>query len=162
MDKFLEKWQSLSTREQLYVKLGSIFVAFLIIYYGLVSPLSSSVTSLRQQTLYQQSLVVWMKPRVQALQRTTGSKTSFQAVSQTELLPTIDKRLKNSAFAGAVDEINQTSSNGVRVSFKEVPFDELMAWLAQQWQSSHIMVSDIDVQKGEKVGIAKVSVTLSI
>ena len=162
LKKIKTKWQELSTREQFYLGGVVVFIVIIILYYALFAPLSNHVYRLQQQVGYQQTLLDWMRPRVAVLHNTATTSEPIQIVSENELLPTIDLRLKQSLFAAAVDEISQTTNNEVRITFKQVPFDELMAWLATQWRTSRIGVSDIDVQKGEKVGMAKVALTLTV
>jgi len=155
------KWRNFNPRERIYLGIAAIFIVIAIFYYVLISPLTSGVQRLQQQMKYQQDLVQWMQPRVAVLRGSTTSSRQISAIASSELLPIVDTRLKQSSFAGAVGEVSQTNGNNVHITFKQVPFDELMAWLVTQWQTSRIGVTDIDVQKGDKVGMAKVALTLT-
>lgn len=161
MDNLKAKWQSLSQRERLYVSVAVILVAILVVYYWLITPLNTAVDNARSQLQYQQSLLTWMQPRVQSLQQQQRGGTQTQAVSASELLPTIDQRLKAATFASNVDSVTQNNASDVRITFKEVPFDELMSWLATQWQVSRIKVSALDVTKGSKPGLVEVNLVLN-
>jgi type II secretory pathway component PulM len=162
MDKLKAKWTSLTRRERLLVSIGSIAVLILLVYYLLLAPLLTAVDNVKMQSTAQQNLLVWMQPRVGLLQSRSSSTSAGQAITASELLPTVDARLKQSDFAGSVGEISQTSTSGVRVALTNVPFDELMTWLTSQWQRSRIQVGDIDVQKTNKVGIVDVTLTLVV
>ena len=161
LEKLKTKWQSLNARERLYIKIGSIFIVLLIIYSGLISPLNNRINNLQQQIKSQRGLALWMQPRVKALRGKTGNTAQIQTISASELLPTIDTRVKQSALGATVEEISQTNSGSVRITFKSVPFDQLMAWLIKQWETSHIAVSELDVQKGEKLGLVRAALTLT-
>jgi type II secretory pathway component PulM len=161
MGNLKQKWDQLSRREQLYVGVGGVLVLVFLLYSFLISPLLTNVTNLKQQYNAQQNLVVWMTPRVAALaQLTTVAPT--QTVNSANLLATVDAQLKQSILAQSVGEIAQANTNQVRVSLKEVSFDELTSWLVQQWQQSQIQVSDFVAQKTDKPGMVTVTMTLTI
>ena len=161
IEKLKIKWQSLNIRERFYLKLGSIFIVLVIIYYGLISPLNNSIDNLQQQITAQRSLALWMQPRVKALRGEMGHAQQIQPISAGELLPTVDTRLKQTSFASMVTEISQTNNGSVRITFKSVPFDDLMSWLIKQWKTSHLAVSELDVEKGEKAGLVKATLTVT-
>ena len=159
MDNLKQKWAQLSRREQLYVGVGGIlFLAFLL-YSFLVSPLMASVMNLKQEYTTQHNLVDWMTPRVAALAQ-MKTAAPIQVVNAANLLSTVDAQLKQSSLARNVSEISQTNINQVRVSLKDVSFDDLMSWLVQQWQQSQIQVSDFVAQKTDKPGMVTVTMVL--
>jgi len=162
MNKFRLWWDARATREQLYLVVGGVIALFLIIYLGIISPINSTVANLQTTVQQQQSLAQWLTPRVPVLQRLIGSSSVAQPVTATNLLATVDTRLKQTQFARSVTEISQSDASSVRITFNAVPFDDLLQWLAQQWQQSRIAVTQIDVQKSGDAGLAKVVVTLSI
>ena len=162
IEKIKRKWQSLQARERFYLSVACVFIALVLLYYILIAPLNDSVQSLRQQVTTAQDLATWMQPRVKALRGVSVSSSQLQTIAENELLPIIDSRLKQSSFAASVDSVSQTNTNDVRITFKKIPFDELLNWLVTQWRTSHIMVSSMDVQKGEKLGMAKVTLTLIV
>ena len=162
VEKIKSKWQHLQVRERFYLSIACVFIVLVLLYYILIAPLNNSVQNLQQQVTTAQNLVTWMQPRVKALGGVNVSGSQIQTITANELLPIIDGRLKQSSFAASVDSVSQTNTNDVRITFKKVPFDELLNWLVTQWRTSHIMVSGMDVQKGEKIGMAKVTLTLTV
>lgn len=159
--KLQQRWQGVSKRERLYLKIAGVFVVLLLINYMIYTPLSNAVSNIKTEFSYQQDLVQWMQPRVQTL-RGNQSKQQVQAVSAGELLPTIDNRLKSASFARTAEQVTQTNDNQVRVNFTDVPFDQLLSWLVTQWQTSRITVISIDAEKGSKEGLANVNLVLGI
>ena len=162
MDKLKQKWRSLQQREKTLLILCAIFISVLLLFYTLFNPLNQAASNAQSDYTYQQNLMTWMQPRVRALQGIKTPQSTVQVLSQAELLPTIDSRLKTTTFASTVQQVTQANSNGVRITFKNVPFDDLLTWLISQWQTSRITVSDIDVQKGNKVGLTDVNLTLML
>ena len=126
MDKLKAKWSSLTSRERFLVGIGTMVVFIGIIYYALISPLLSSVISREQQAYAQQNLLMWMQPRVKLLQSQSNSTVTGEAITASELLPTVDARLKQADFASSVSEISQTADSGVRVALTNVPFDDVV------------------------------------
>ncbi|MSP53359.1 MAG: type II secretion system protein M [Gammaproteobacteria bacterium] len=161
MNKLRLWWDARAVREQLYLALGAIIAVFLIIYLVVISPINSAVTNLKIQVRQQQALAQWLTPRVPLLQGLSAKSGVVQPVTSTNLLATVDMRLKQSQFANSVTEISQSDASSVRVSFNSVSFDDLMLWLAQQWQQSRIAVVQIDVQKTGDAGLAKVVLILA-
>jgi general secretion pathway protein M len=161
MDKLREKWLSLNPRERLYVSVAGIVVLVAVVYFWLINPLNNAVATTQSQLAYQQDLLTWMQPRVQSLRGQQKSGQQAVPISTTELLPTIDQRLKNAAFASNIDSVTQNNANDVRITLKDVPFDELLNWLATQWQTSHINVTALDVQRGSKLGLVDANVVLT-
>jgi general secretion pathway protein M len=161
MGNLKEKWQNLSAREQVYIVIAGILLIVTILYYGVISPLLNGVDDVKQRLHAQQTLSTWMTPRVAALSRISNT-TPSHPVTAANLLATVDTQLKQSNFAGAIGEISQTNTNQVHVTLKEVAFDDLMAWLVQQWQQSQIQISDFDAQKTDKPGMVSVTMTLMV
>ena len=58
------------------------------------------------------------------LQRLVGKSATVQPITATNLLATVDTRLKQSQIAKSVNEISQSNASSVRVSFHSVPFDD--------------------------------------
>lgn len=162
MNKFLLWWHARLPREQGYLFMGGVVVGLLLLYFILLAPLNLTVNNLQNQVLQQQTLVQWLTPRIPVLQRWLQKDSVAQPVTVNNLLATIDTRLKQSELVSSGAEISQVDGNTVRISFKHVPFDALMNWLAQQWQQSRIAVVQIDVQKSDDVGMAQVTVTLGL
>ena len=162
MDKLKHKWHSLQPRERYILLIGAVFIALLLFYSLVFNPLNLAASNARSNYAEQQALFTWMQPRVLVLQGNQPPHTPLQALSQSELLPTIDSRLKTTTFASTVQQVTQANSSDVRVMFKDVPFDDLLTWLISQWQTSRITVDEIDVQKGQKVGLTDVNLTLML
>lgn len=162
MDSLKQKWQSLSRREKNILKIGALFIIFVLMYFFLYLPFSNAFSTVQGQYQYQRDLLAWMQPRVQVLQQQTRATTTAQTINQNELLPTIDQQLKDSSFANSVKQLTQDSDSTVRVTLTTVPFDQLMDWLVQQWQSYRITVNSISVQRGSKSGLADVNLVLAL
>jgi type II secretory pathway component PulM len=160
MNKLLLWWDARSVREQLYLAVGTVIAVFLIIYLALIAPINSAVSNLQIQVQQQQALAQWLTPRVPVLQRLSAKSVTAQPVTAANLLATVDTRLKQSQFAKSVAEISQSDASSVRITLNAVPFDDLLLWLAQQWQQSRIAVQQIDVQRSGDAGLAKVTVLL--
>ncbi len=151
-------WSAISARERRWVIIGGIGTALILGYYLIIAPLYNQVNQLIQQTQDNQQLLQWMKPRVALLQ---GNNTNKQKILSTdELLAVLDKNIKNSNLAKNLNEIKQSSDNGVELRFNAVAFDALLQWLAQQWQQYGIQVTQITADKENILGTADVTIVL--
>lgn len=137
-------FESLETREQLFVGLGGIIVLLILLYAVLWVPFDNRHDRLAADAAsWQRSLseLQALKGALARQQRSAGpanARTSNQTpvviVDQTSRARGLDRALKRS---------QPTTSTGIRVEFENVAFDDLVLWLGDL-SSQHGLV----VQQG--------------
>ncbi len=127
----MKEWfANLEPREQLFVGVGAIAVAIIVLYGFIWVPFDNSHKELAQDVeSWQQSLSELGPLKNQlALQSsgdtggraTPGNQTPVVIVDQTSRARGLDRSLKRS---------QPTTTTGIRVEFENVAFDDLVLWL---------------------------------
>lgn len=162
LDSLLTLWQARSERERKFLLAGALFVFFFLIYTAIVSPLQNKMEALQSQLSSNRLLLNWSKPRIEAL----AKNQDFSAVKKLEfdeMITTVDDSLKNSTLKLKLLETNQTEGEGIQLRFKEVPFNDLLQWLADQHTHYHIEVRQLSATASStNPGLADVTLVLYI
>ena len=154
------RWKSISPRERLYLSVCAGFIVLVLMYTLIYEPITKKVNTLSTEQLTQTALLQRMKPRITILKYQTHSSSS--PISASELLSTIDTKIKSSRFASNVEEVSQSGTDGVQIKLKGVPFDNFLAWLGKMWTQNGIEVKRISAQRDATIGTSDVTVTLGI
>lgn len=155
------RWRRFSTREQQSVTVLAIAVLVAVIYFGVVEPVNDTISDLQQRISLQQAVLVHIQPEISAA-TSLKSTTKAQPVAAADLLPTVDQSLQQIGLHKAVTEIRQTGSNQVQITFTSVPFDSLVTWLVQLWQTHQIQTTRIDVQRATTLGDVQGTLVLQV
>lgn len=153
-------WLNLSIREKQTVALGLILISMLFIYAGIWIPLHSSVSTLREQVKQNQALLIWMQKTDQQIQSISPISSQKKPLDSKSLLSRTEAWVKKSAIAKDLSQLRQEKNNAVQLNFKEVDFDQLIAWLSDSRVKQGLAVTEISVKPIGKSG--RVSVTLSL
>lgn len=156
MFNLTEKWSSLKERERRSVTVGA-FLLLIVLIISFVNMLSTTVTNLQTQVNNTQALSAWMQPRISFLQQ----QKPINMVDGTMVSTTITTVLKQTSFANTATQITQNNDGTVHITFKQAPFDDVMDWLVQLWQTNEIQVTDFSLQKTSKLGIVDMTLTLA-
>ncbi len=122
-------FDNLAQREQLFVGIGGIAVAAILLYGLIWVPFDRSHKALEQDVASWQRSLAELGPLQNQLsqqssgrsnQAVGGNRTPVVIVDQTSRARGLDRALKRS---------QPTTSTGIRVEFENVAFDDLVLWL---------------------------------
>ncbi len=125
----MKEWfADLAPREQLFVGIGAIAVAIIVLYGLIWVPFDNSHKALAQDVeTWQRSLAELGPLKNQLAQQsgdrgrsTSGNQTPVVIVAQTSRARGLERALKRS---------QPTTTTGIRVEFENVAFDDLVLWL---------------------------------
>lgn len=156
-----EWWINLSLREKQTVSIGGFFVILFLIYLVLWSPLNNKVESLRTKIQRDQKLLVWMQDtnrRVQQIEK--NQQTKKIAATDVSLLTIVQRQLNKTPLVSSLEQLRQADNDSVQLSFKNVDFDKLAAWLIQLWQQEGLVVSQINVTPSGSPGMVGAELVL--
>lgn len=157
----MKEWfDGLEAREQLFVGIGALLVAVIILWAGIWLPLDKGHRNLEQSVgTWQRSL---SELRQIAANADAGGATGGQQVVSSESpVVIVDRTLRERSLNNTVKR-QQPTPNGVRVEFENVAFDQLVVWLGDL-SARHSM----DVQAGSlslaaRAGPGRVNATLTL
>lgn len=153
-------WLNLALREKQTVGAGAIAVAMFIVYAWIWSPLDNKIVSMRKQIQQDQKLLVWMQAADKQLNNAENHAQSPSSPSSASLLSLAQKQIKQSTLANQLSQLRQTDSESVQLSFKQVDFDKLVAWLTNSWHEQGLMVAQLTVAPSDTPGIVSAELQL--
>jgi len=119
-------FDSLQSRERLFVIMAAAFLAFAILYLGVWMPLDRGQKSLALSVNNWKTALSELRPLVGQLQVGGSGQTTDPNQS---LVVIIDNTLRERGLYSALQRSQPTASNGIRVEFENVAFDDLVVWL---------------------------------
>lgn len=151
MDKLKTMFLQLSEREQRLVAISAILVLVAIFYWGIWSPLNTSLERDKTAVKNQTELLIWVQKNAnRAVQLRSGgdNKTLFsgslpQAVNQSA------NRMKI-----AISRM-QPQGEELQVWIDQAPFNDVLSWL-QSLEKTGISILDIDIAESGLPGQVKI------
>ncbi|MGI9273197.1 MAG: type II secretion system protein GspM [Woeseiaceae bacterium] len=126
----MKDWfESLQQREQIFVAAGAFLVCVAIIYAFVWVPLDSGQKTMASSVSNWERSLAELKP-LKGLQTTAGNSSQPVTVgTQQTPVVIVDQTLRARGLDRALKRSQPTTSNGIRVEFESVAFDELVLWL---------------------------------
>ena len=158
-----EWWNTLALREKQMVSLGVTILGAFLIYLILWLPLSNYVSSLREQIQNNQELLTWMKgtdKQIQALEKGTNRKLSKSSAGS--LLNIVQKHIKTSSISTSVTQLHQSENDSVQLTFKNVSFDKLIAWIIPFTQQQECSITQMTVTPTASIGMVSAELVLTL
>ncbi len=146
---------SLAPRERRSVIGAGAFVAVVVLYVAAVEPVLEHRAMLERGVVAQRELVTWM--RGIAADQGSGAPAAGAGGS---LFAVVDRSVRATALAGAVQRVQPEGTGTVRVWLDGADFDELVRWIAVLDRQYGIGVSSLSVERGLAPGSVNVRLTL--
>ncbi len=153
---------SLDDRERQFVSVGSVFV-FIAIIYGLIwAPLNSKHVELQADVLQWERSINELKSLRLATSGVAQSQTQTRPASGQSPLIVVDQTLQSRGLSAYRRNSQPTTSNGIRVVFENVAFDDLIIWLGDlsEQHSMHVQIGAISV--GSQASPGRINATLTL
>lgn len=155
-------YDNLETREQVFVAVGAAFVLIALVYALLWAPLQRNHESVATSVDNWQRSLAELQP-LRAL-AATGGLTVSAVVPDSQQAPIIvvDQTLRSRGLEQYRRRSQPTSSNGVRVEFENVAFDELVLWLGDlsDRHGMHVQAGSLSAVSQSGPGRINASLTL--
>ncbi len=161
--RFKVWWQDLSQREQRILMLGALSLALFLPYAAVWQPLQARLQHVEDRLERQQADILWMQQSAQEIKVLRGSPPTDQPVTATpgqSLLGLIDSTARTGALAGTVRRIQPEGQNTVRAWLENVPFDDLLHWLALLQQQHGVRISGVVIDRQNEAGLVSARIAL--
>lgn len=159
----MKDWfEALELRERQFVSVGAVVVIIALLYGLLWAPLDKKHSELQVDIVKWQNAIADLQPlRVaianggpdQATARSSSQQSPLIIVDQSLLIRGLDRYRRNS---------QPTSSNGIRVVFEDVAFDELVIWLGDLSEQYSMHVQNGSFSAGPSAAPGRVNATLTL
>jgi len=121
-------FESLEARERMFVLTAAAFLVFAVLYLGIWMPLDRGQKSLSLSVSDWEIALTELRPLKGQLQNSGSGQTQSAGRNQS-LVVIIDNTLRERGLYNALQRSQPTTSNGIRVEFENVSFDDLVLWL---------------------------------
>ncbi len=155
-------FESLDLREQYFVAVGAVVVLLALLYLMIWAPLDKKHIQLREDVKQWQSSLSELRPIRMASGNTNSSTSSDAVVSNQTPIIIVDQTLRSRGLDRYRRRSQPTTSNGIRVEFEDVAFDELVLWLGDLSQQYAMDVQAGSFSIGAQANPGRINATLTL
>lgn len=151
MDKLKAMFLQLSSREQRLVMISAGLVVVAIFYWGLWSPLNTSIERGQKAVKSQSELLTWVQKNANKalqLRSTSGNKASLSG-SLTQAVDRAASRMKITISR------MQPQGDELQVWIDQAPFNDVLSWL-QSLEKAGVSILDIEILESDLPGQIKI------
>jgi len=159
----MKDWfDSLETRERLFVAVGGIVVVIALIYGLAWSPLAKKHAALTTDVDNWQRSLAELRPLLVTTSGDNQSRPTPVLGGQQSPIIIVDQTLRSRGLERYRQRSQPTTSNGIRVEFENVAFDELVLWLGDLSDQYGMHVQAGSFGKTSQVGPGRINATLTL
>jgi general secretion pathway protein M len=147
---------TMSPREQQLVKYGGLVVV-LILIFGVLVPLNSSVSKARARVSKKQADLVWMKSVAPVL---AASGPAHQPGNGESLIVIVDRSARESGLGSALAGSEPSGPGGIQVRMEKASFDAMIGWLSRLSQQNGIGVDGATIDGSGAPGLVNAAIVL--
>ena len=148
-------YDTLAPREQKMVKFGAIALV-LILIFGVLMPLNSSVSKARTRISKKQADLVWMKGVAPFLAAQVPAHTN----NGESLIVIVDRSARESGLGNSLAGTDPSGAGGIQVRLEKAPFDAVIGWLSRLSQQNGIGVDGATIDGVGAPGLVNAAIVL--
>jgi general secretion pathway protein M len=149
-------FDTMSEREQRLLKFGGI-AAVLILIFGVLLPLDSSVAKARARITQKQADLVWMRNVAPVIATSGPAHTGGTGES---LIVIVDRSARESGLEKALAGSEPNGPGGIQVRLEKASFDGMIGWLSRLSQQNGISVEGASIDGAGAPGMVNASIVL--
>ena len=154
-------FESLESRERLFVSIGALIVIVALAYGFIWAPLDKNHESIAISVGDWQRSLDELGPLKGLVQNRAQSGNPATANRQAPII-VVDQTLRSRGLEQFRRRSQPTSSNGIRVEFENVAFDDLVLWLGDLSDQYSMHVQAGSLSKGSQSGPGRINATLTL
>ena len=159
----MKDWfETLESRERLFVMIGAVVLAIGLIYNLGWAPLDRKHAALRNEIQNWESSLADLRPLRVSPSSDGQSRPSPVSGSQQSPIIIVDQTLRSRGLEQYRQRSQPTSSNGIRVEFEDVAFDELVLWLGDLSDQYGMHVQSGSFAAGSRAAPGRINATLTL
>ncbi len=148
-------YDTLAPREQQMVKYGGIALVVVLIF-GVLMPLDSSVSKARTRITKKQQDVVWMKSVAPFL----ASQAPAHQGNGESLIVIVDRSARESGLGSSLAGTDPSGAGGIQGRLEKAPFDAVIGWLSRLSQQNGIGVDGATIDTAGAPGLVNAAIVL--
>jgi len=148
-------YDTLAPREQQLVKYGAIALVVVLIF-GVLMPLDSSVSKARTRITKKQQDLVWMKGVAPFL----AAQAPVNHGNGESLIVIVDRSARESGLGKSLAGTDPSGAVGIQVRLEKAPFDAVIGWLSRLSQQNGISVEGATIDGAGAPGLINAAIVL--
>ena len=159
----MKDWlDSLDSRERVFVIGGAVVVVVALLYAFIWSPLDKNHKVLESSVVAWERALAELRP-LKGMQVFAGSTTrdSRLGPQQTPVV-IVDQTLRLRGLDRSLQRSQPTTSNGIRVEFESIAFDDLVLWLGDLSTQHAMHVASGSLSTSSIAGPGRINATLTL
>jgi general secretion pathway protein M len=158
----MRSWfESLEERERLFVMAAALLLAVAVFYLAVWMPLDRGQKSLASSVTNWRDSLAELRV-LKGSVATAGPTANRPADANQSLVVIIDNTLRERAFYNALKRSQPTTTNGIRVEFENVAFDDLVLWLGDVSSRYGLQVESASFSAASREYDGRVNSTLTL
>ncbi len=158
----MKDWfNSLEAREQLFVGVGAVVVLVALIYVLAWSPLDRKRDQAASSVANWQQSLAELRPLKGLVQDSDAVRPGAGAAQRSPII-IVDQTLRSRGLEQYRRRSQPTSSNGIRVEFENVAFDDLVLWLGDLADQYAMHVQSGSIAAGSRSAPGRINATLTL
>ncbi len=155
-------FNSLEEREKTFVSVGAVLVLVSLVYGFIWSPIDKGHQSLVTSVATWERSLAELRP-LQGVQGAVGSAAQGQQTgTQQTPVVIVDQTLRARGLDRSLKRSQPTTSNGIRVEFENVAFDDLVLWLGDLSRQYAMDVSSGSFSATSQSEVGRINATLTL
>ncbi|MGB5352203.1 MAG: type II secretion system protein GspM [Woeseia sp.] len=158
----MKDWfETLEARERVFVSVAAGFVIFAIYWFLIWQPLARGEEDLSARIENWQSSLAELRGLRGQLQG--ASPANNQAAGQNQsLVVIVDNTLRARSLYSSLQRSQPTNTNGIRVEFEDIAFDDLMLWLGDIGLAHGLQVQTASFSQTSANNAGRVNASLTL
>lgn len=158
----MRSWfESLEERERLFVLAAAALLAIAVFYLAVWLPLDRGHKSLEASVANWRESLAELRLLKGSL-GATGERSETPADMNQSLVVIVDNTLRERGLYSALQRSQPTATNGIRVEFENVAFDELVLWLGDLSSDYGLQVQSSSFSAASQQNDGRVNSTLTL
>jgi general secretion pathway protein M len=148
---------TMTEREQRLVKIGAAAAA-LILIFGVLLPLDSSVSKAHERVNKKQADLVWMKNVAPII--ASSAPMRQPGGGGESLLVIVDRSVRESGMDKSLAGTEPSGNGSIQVRLEKAPFDSIVGWLSRLSQQNGLAVESATIDTAGSPGMVNAAIVL--
>jgi general secretion pathway protein M len=154
-------FDSLESRERLFVLIGGVAIVLALLYVFLWTPFDQGHRDLRASVTAWERSLAELRP-LRGMTPAPDSTASQTPASRQTPVVIVDQTLRARGLDRALRRSQPTTSNGIRVEFENVAFDDLVLWLDDLGSQYAMQVASGSLSTSSQAAPGRINATLTL
>lgn len=154
-------WQQRAQREKTVLATGAALLLFVLVWLLIEPAIQQRERQLAEIPLLREDLV-WMQAQLAEIAQLRGDSNPSMSGKAVLTIALVEELLREVELHGQVSELRPASGQGILLSFKQVPYTQLMEFLLQLRNRSAARISLASISRlQDQAGMVEASLSLN-